>query len=271
MKNKIGLAIVGISITALTGLIVLLTTSTGQTVIDPGQKGHEDKINQEFVDTKRATFPVVDYVETDVPDTARRLKGRKYGLIPILNPSITGNSKEAIINEWGQNLIALPIKESQVVVLGKIVGTRAYLSDNRQAVYSEFKIGVEKIFKNETKTNVGVTDVIAAERQGGIVRFPSGFEQWVFIVGQGMPVLNKRYVFFLSYEAVGLVSQKFDLTILTGYEISDGHIFPLDSPGDGSHPIETYYKGKSEGVLLEDLEKSLKSRLHDLPKKEDKQ
>lgn len=264
MRNRKWLALVVAGVTALTALLVVLSISVGQTTSTPGQKGQEEKAQQEYINNTKSTFPVVDYLQADIQAADRRAKSRKYGLISVLNPKITANSSEAIINEWDQGLTDLPIKESEVVVLGCVVGTHAYLSDNKQAVYSEFTISIEKIFKDETKRYSRVKDVITAERQGGIVRFPTGFEQWVFVVGQGMPVLNKRYVFFLSYEAAGLVPQKSDLSILTAYEISDGHIFPLDKPG-------AFYKGKSEAVLIGDLEKSLKIGSYTPPKKDDQQ
>ncbi len=268
MKNKKWLAFLAVSSAALTGLIVLLSALIGQTPLVSGQKGQDEKDQNESISKMRATFPVVDYLQTSLQDADRRAKSRKYNLAPVLSPNTPGNVTEAIFNEWAEDLTALPIEKSQVVVVGTVVEARAYLSDNKQAVYSEFTIEIEKIFKNETGKKISVKDKMNAERQGGIVRFPSGVEQWIFISGQGMPVLQKRYLFFLSYDSVGLEQQKSDLSILTGYEIKDGYIYPLDNPGGGSHPIATSYKGKDEKSLFDDLDKFLKRKLNDSPKKE---
>ena len=266
MKNKKRLAVIAAISTVITGLIVLLSTLFGQTVMDSSKKGQEEKAQQDTVSKMRSTFPVVDYLQADVQSVDRRAKSRKYGLISVLDPNITDNSSVVIINEWEQSLTALPVEQSQVIVLGTVVGAHAYMSDNKQAVYSEFTIEIEKIFKNETGKHAGVNNTIFAERQGGIVRFPTGFEKWVFIEGQGMPALKKRYLFFLSYDSVGLEPQKSDLSILTAYEISDGRLFPLDSPGGGSHPIATSYTGKPQESIFEDMDRSLKRKNKPAPK-----
>lgn len=237
----------------LTALAIMISSMVAQTVRTQTSKDDNDK---EKLARIKATFPVTDYALSELETPEQKAKGRKYDVIPNLNPDVMEDSRDVIINEWAHDLTALPVEKSQVVVLGTVVDAKAHLSERKQTVYSEFKIQAEKVFKNDTRKDIGLK--IYAERQGGIVRFPSGVESWVLVEGQGMPVLQKRYLFFLSYDAVGVLPQKSDLSILTAYEIRDGRSFPLDNPGGGSHPIATTYTGKEDKYLFTDLARSVK-------------
>lgn len=65
---------------------------------------------------------------------------------------------------------------------------------------------------------------------------------------QDLPRIGKRYLFFLTHE--GPDARKYeDCLILTGYELRDGRVFPLDKAGRGY----AAYKGTSETLLLNDL------------------
>jgi hypothetical protein len=255
MKNINSLIVSVLFITIIAGLIVFIKSSDAQTTKDPAQKSKIDQ-DQDEINKIKTTFPITDYSQNDFQTPEEKTKGRKYDVIPVLDPSIAGNTREGIINHWAEGLSALPVDKSRIIVFGTVTEAKAHLSEKKQAVYSEFTIEVEKVFKNDTDKKIN--SKISAERQGGIVRFPSGFEKWVYVEGQGMPVIQKRYLFFLSYDAAGVLPQKEDLSILTAYEIKDGRVTPLDNPGGGTHPIATTYTGKDETVLFNDLEKSLK-------------
>ena len=204
----------------------------------------------------KATFPVVEYSYESIADPIRRAKSKKYGRVPMIDPNIGENSREVSITNWEVGLSALPIDKSQLIAVGKVVDAKSYLSDNKASVYSEFSIELERVFKNETSNNKKATRVLA-ERQGGVVRFASGFEKWIFVEGQGMPLIGEKYLFFLTNDFPGNLNQKDDLHILTAYKLKDGRIFPLDNPGGGTHPIAKDYLDKQTSVLFDDLSKSL--------------
>jgi hypothetical protein len=111
--------------------------------------------------------------------------------------------------------------------VGTISDARAHLSDDKNSVYSEFSVTIKEVLKNNTGLSLAVGDSVTLERKGGRVRYPSGHVSWFYVVGQGLPQLNAQYVLFLK---TANEERLFD--ILTGYEIRNGRIEPLDySPG----------------------------------------
>jgi hypothetical protein len=211
------------------------------------------------VDTRedKSTYPIVDLANENSADPGRRAKGRKFNRIEVINPDATASSVETTILHWERGLTALPVEKSDVVVVGKIEEADAYLSENNLSIYSEFRIAVEEVFKNATSKAIRVGDVVLAERPGGIFRKPSGIETWFRIEGQRMPITNGRYLLFLNFELPLLPIQKDDLLILTAYRLDGVGIEPLDSPGDGTHPLASRYRGVDKSVLMRDLRSAL--------------
>jgi hypothetical protein len=143
-------------------------------------------------------------------------------------------------------MAALPVTQSDVIVAGKVVDAQAHLSDDRTDVYSEYSVEVSDIFKN---TGNAVSGTISTTRMGGAVRFASGKVQEYKRVGHGVPVRGNLYVLFLKREEEG------DFTILTGYELSNGLVTPLDGEGQGL-PFD-YYKNVAESQFLQDLRSTI--------------
>ncbi|MBA3634268.1 MAG: hypothetical protein H0W58_15870 [Acidobacteria bacterium] len=81
-----------------------------------------------------------------------------------------------------------------------------------------------------------------------------------------MPKVGSKYVFFLTHKFPLYGYQEQDLYLLTGYELKNGKVFPLDNPGGGTHPVATFYKGKEESILLDDLQNALEKPTSVLPK-----
>jgi hypothetical protein len=127
-----------------------------------------------------------------------------------------------INTHWNIGLPPLPVKESDIIVFGKVVDAQAYLSSDKAGVYSEFTINIEKIFRN---TEPPIGDSIVLEREGGLVRFSSGRLLPYKIVGQRLPRSQREYIFFLKRNLEGE-----DFHIITGYEIFQNRILPLDEP-----------------------------------------
>lgn len=225
----------------------VIVTLRGQTTVRPSQQVQEIK----------ATFPKVDYYYDAASDPARRAKGRKSRKFTTIDPNITEDGQTQINVDWEAGVKSLPVDKSTVIVLGTVVEASAFLSDNKGDVYSQFKIQIETVFENETEAKLEKGGYLFAERDGGIVRFPSGFEKWIFVQGQGMPTKGKRYLFFLNRDFPLIGPQDIDLYILTAYEIEDGMVKPLDSPGGETSPF-LIFSGKQWQLLLESLKKELK-------------
>ena len=170
-------------------------------------------------------FPKVDYAAPESADpverTKRRGKGKHYdkgyiGREPRHYLSLT--------NEWDLNLSALPVEQSSAVVVGTTVNGGAFMSPDKTGVYTELSLKIEEvIYKNGDSVRDGQT--IAISRMGGLVRYQTGEETLFRIVGQNMPTIGKRYLFFLK-----AIPNSDDFQILTGYELSASGVIALDDP-----------------------------------------
>ena len=203
--------------------------------------------------------PAVNYFNQEPEDEKRKAKSEKYNKAPDILPSDTDilMDGEGVWGlHWEQGLTALPVDKSEVVILGKVVDAKAFLSGNKNHVYSEFKIEIENVFKNSSKHELEDGKYLRAERSGGIVRYPSGHTYGFWVMSQRMPRVDRIYVFFLTSDFPDSGHHQKDLYLLTGYELRNGKVFPLDNPDD-RHPIVSTYQGKDESILLNDLRNSL--------------
>jgi hypothetical protein len=199
----------------------------------------------EGVDTSK--FPVVDFLEplpTDPKERAKReAKGRRYN--KKYSPSLEHSLSIHRVNHSLPYLAALPVEKSSAIILGKVKDAKAHLSEDKASVYSEFVITIQSVLKNETNQELDTDGLVEVERYGGRVRFPSGKIVVASIDDENMPRVGARYVLFLT----GGKDEAF--TILTGYELQGGKVFPLDEVSP-THPI-TQYKLRGESTLLNDL------------------
>jgi len=140
---------------------------------------------------------------------------------------------------------AIPVAQSDVILVGQIMGANAFLSNDKGYIYSEFALGVETVLKNDAIAPINSDGQIIAEREGGAVRFPSGRIQQYRIYGQKMPQTGRKYILFLKRNETDP-----DFSILTGYELKNNQVFPLDT-------IELYasYSGYSAGDFLLEIER----------------
>lgn len=204
-------------------------------------------------DDIKLNFPSVEYNNERTSTEARRQKSQKYDRHKILNSEIYQDEQEVSFADWITTDAALPVAQSDMILIGKLVSSDAYLSEKKMSVYSEFRIEIEKIIKNKSKASLEDQKFVKAERDGGIVIFPNGFKTWYFVSGQRMPQVGSRYLFFLTHNFPVYGSQKEDLFLLTGYELRDGLVSPLDMANGGDHPSAILYRGKKESQLLSDL------------------
>ena len=121
---------------------------------------------------------------------------------------------------WGR-VPALPVEQSNAVVLGRVTDRRPVLTEDKLGIYSEFSIRISEIFKDDL-SGLFIDQVITASRPGGAVRFPSGKIQKYTVSLLGYPQQDTVYVLFLKRDEVG------DYSILTGYEVNGSVVQPLD-------------------------------------------
>ena len=189
--------------------------------------------------------PTVESSETESNDAKRQAKGRRYDKLksgPIVE--LASDVEELPLNShWWKGIPALPIAESDAIVVGEVLNGKAHLSNNRSIVYSEFPTRVDQILKNSGPTILTIGETIVGERLGGGVRFPSGKVQHYRVSKQGLPQTNEKYVLFLKCNGE-------DYDIITGYSINKGRVSPLDGGGDLQFGK---YEGKPVDSFLSEL------------------
>jgi hypothetical protein len=187
-------------------------------------------------------YPVVESEEVEPSDPIKRAKLRKQKQrydkdAPFRHPG-PNHGEIAFRPEWQFDFPALPVAQSDAIVIGRVLHAEAHRSENKLNVFSNFDVKVEEVLKG---INFTAGSVINVQRLGGFVNYPNGKKVLFRLVGNGMPAVGARYAFFLK-----VLDE--DYNILTGYELGTDGVMPLDR----SRQFEVY-DGKSEVDFLEAL------------------
>jgi hypothetical protein len=189
-------------------------------------------------------FPIADYAAPEPSDPAERSKrqarGKRYDKS---HWNIYPNSQSSVARTHALdfNLPALPFARSSAVIVGQITDAKAYLSNDKTGVYSVFSVQVDEVIKNSSQLSLATGSLIEVERDGGRVRFPNG--RTLIYVATNMPQVGLRYVLFLT-----------NAQILTGYELREGKVYPLDDL-----PNLHTYENADETTFLTQLHTAAKS------------
>lgn len=210
------------------------------------QQGQEvDKVRQRAEAEIRALDEQLPIVDVDAPKPsepaagAKRLaKDRRHNR--SLPPIGERNTIVTTVYHWPADFPPLPVEESATIITGRVLDAKAHISENRSTVYSEVTVKVDEILKDTT----GTGGTLVAEREGGRVRFPSGTIFRYIVDGIGIPKVNHRYLLFLKPLVDG------DFSILTGYQLQDGRVEPLDLTG--VVPF-AQYKASDETAFLSEV------------------
>ena len=222
-------------------MIGIVIATFGAPAQDNSVRGKQQKLDRAEFETQ---FPITDANKPEPSDREKRARrqarGKKHDNAGI---QITESGDTITVNtEWDISLQPLPVTKSDLVLIGDITDVEAYVSDDKTAVYSEFTIQVDEVLKNTSNLALTQSDSLIADRQGGRVRFPSGHITLLYVRGQGMPRVGRRYALFLTH-----IDQEQNSNILTGYELRGGRVFPIDST------VGSQYKEIKETVFLNDL------------------
>jgi hypothetical protein len=233
----------------ITVSILILTTA----LANHQQRGNEQKnAREETPDFSR--FPIADFQAPETVEPAQRAaredKGRKYNSKHM--PQLSDDTYQIFsTTDWDVRLPALPVERSAAVVIGTVRSAHAYITPDKTGIYSEFKVAVDTVIKNDAKNMVNADATITVERNGGRARMPSGRIVISWVSHQNMPRVGGRYLLFLTHDFQTPNDTGKDFYILTGYELRDGQVGLLDDTQPG-HPI-TRYNGATETTLLSDL------------------
>jgi hypothetical protein len=204
------------------------------------QKDQQQK-QLEHIKKVNERFPTAEY-NLDSADPQKIAKKKRYNDGHLVKATVNPETVETeFFPEPHITFPALPLAESDLVVVGTIGGGQAHLSENKRNVFSEFTLIVEEVF-NSKSSGLSQGSVLTIDRIGGHVKYPNGQKVLYRIAGLNMPQIGSRYLFFLTSK-----HNKADLSILTGYELTQTGAVPLDE----GLPEVTRLTGTSEKDILQ--------------------
>ena len=235
--------------------IAHLTATVDAVVYADGSSDVQDpKAYQSLMFGRRGlAAQVAPMVEPDVPSNSASSPARsakddffsKTGFPTIQKLNSPAPFPTITIPSTLSSLPALPVQQSDAVLIGTVTGRQAFLAKNNQGVYSEIQIQVEQVLKGNTAAKT-----ITIQRPGGAAYFKDGTLQVYKLADQDWPGLGKRYVFFLKNSQAG------DFDLLTGYELCAGLTYPLDGASNPNLPFRAYSRMK-EADFMSALKKAL--------------
>lgn len=221
-------------------VIVLITfTVSFGTMSGYSQKETSEQIEGPFGDLGK--YPTAEYNALEPVNLAereeRRTKNKRYDkyLFVAKNPH---PETAATLKSHGEPMpSALPTAESNLIIIGKIVSSKAWLSNDKSGVYSEYSVQIQNVLKNDQQKKLQTDEIITIDRAGGVVVYPNGQKVLYLNDWQRLPEINERYVLFLSKNE----SQNLNYKLLTGYKLKSNGVIALDN-----NPDFREYNEKSE-------------------------
>ena len=192
-------------------------------------------------------YPTAEFDDPEPADPAQRaaLKARKLrNNEPTFGEPSLEDGAIGWFPEKNFDFPALPVNESDMIVVSQVLGARAHRSENKRSVFSEFDVSVDEVLKGQSFT-VNGPKVIVIERTGGYVRYPGGRKVLFFVQGYGMPTVGTRNVFFLKAVNSGF-------RIVTVYELNPDGVLPLDLANQFQR-----FQGEKESVFLDTLRQAI--------------
>jgi hypothetical protein len=204
------------------------------------QPDHNKRINERF--------PTADYDRQDLSDPEKNAKRKRYNDGKLVFSRVDPSTVETVFTpEPHFTFPALPVTESELVVVGTIGSAQAQVSENKRNVFSEFTLIVEDVLKSKDSLVFQGT-VLTVDRIGGHVKYPNGQKVLYRVFGINMPQIGSRYLLFLTSK-----HNKADLSIVTGYEFTQDGVAPLDE----ELPQVRSLTGVSESDILQRLRELL--------------
>jgi hypothetical protein len=229
VTKKVRIILVALFAITLVNLAVTLYSQVHHNSFK-GDINNKDQMS-ERARQSQSRFPIADYNAPEPADPEKRAKRKArnerhnnsmMGVKGGLNEPPSTSDEVVLRNDWEVNTPRIPAAQSDIVVIGEILDANAYVAADQNGVYSEFTLQIRETLKKDALWAVSPGEVVSVERQGGRVRYPSGRVEWYRIALQELPLTNQRYVLFLK-------RMDDSFSILTGYELREGHAYALDS------------------------------------------
>ena len=194
-----------------------------------------------------ARYPVAEFEEREPTDLAqraalkeRRLRNNEH---TFSEPSVDDGAI-GWFPESNFDFPALPINESDVIVIGQVLSAKAHRSENKRGIFSEFEVRIDEVLKGRDP-RVTEQMLIIVERTGGFLKYPNGRKVLFFIDGFGMPEVGTRNVLFLKAAGSGF-------QVVTIYELNSEGVLPLDRGNKFQR-----FQGESEAIFVKTLRDSI--------------
>lgn len=229
-----------VALVVLVTLAVSFGTETGLSQKDTSKEQDEDffeKINH---------IPVVNYDTPESRSAAEReqrtIKNKRYDDILHVSKKPNPEYTLSITSDAEPIPPRIPYVESKLVIIGKTTTAAAFLSNEKEGIYSEFSVNIETILKKDEKRDLKTDETITMDRAGGIVLYPGGNKMLYMNDWQHMPKTNQRYLLFLDKDD----EQNPNYKLITGYELENGKVTALDQSN-----IFGKYDGMSEKEFVD--------------------
>jgi len=143
------------------------------------------------------------------------------------------------------SLQPFPVSKSDAVILGDVESGQAYLSTDGCEVYTEFKVRVQEVIKDNGRLPIPEGIDISVLSEGGALKLVSRAVIRYIVSGLGAaPEVGSRYVFFLTYN-----KSADSYLIVKIWELRDRQAVPVN-PED----IARRDKGKNHYARMSDAE-----------------
>ena len=224
MKRKTFLFITMGLGTFLIAFFVIKTFVNAQDERSIKPKGSDQKLRKTPEQEKddQDTPKILFESDQSAAPTQRVRKNRKYDDARVVAPPDRTNGMGSVTSYDETPIVDIPAQQSNIILIGTVTDSKAYLSNNKTGVYSEFTLLTESVLKNNTSRILSPGDTIIGTRGGGIVQYSSGKSVRYGIAGKGSLALNNKYIVFLKQ------TDEDDFKIITGYIFKDGAVYPLD-------------------------------------------
>ena len=217
-RNRVTWALV--SILVLTTCFVSFGTSTSS--------GHDNPIQEPQPTPEGADdlsrYALVDYYDPETTKVkvrrTREQTNQRYDKQHFVtrNP---GPEDSSIIRRNDEVFLKPALPKSPVVVIGQTTRSAAFLSNDKQGIYTEFTFRIDEVLKGDSSIKSG--SIITFDRMGGLVRYPNGQKVLYITAGQDLPRVGDKLLLFLDSDAV---SPNYRLT--TAYTFGRNTVSPLD-------------------------------------------
>jgi hypothetical protein len=142
----------------------------------------------------------------------------------------------------------LPVS-SPAVVVATVLSGEAFVSEDRDFVYSDYQTKIDQILKPDAGKELRVGERITTWVPGGSVHFPSGHLKHFLVAGRGFPEVGTQYVLFLGRDD----SRLSEYEIWAAYALKDGVVLPLDAGHER-------YEGMNAADFLATLQEAVKTQ-----------